>query len=104
MLHQCIAWLAGSAHLLALILIPFGDKLFSVLGVPQPPMYTQIVAPNRLVCFGAIFMANSWAQSLVATGAFEVSVNDEVAFSKLQTGRMPELAEINNILRAALAA
>ena len=88
---------------MALIFIPLGDKIFAMLGVPQPQIYAQMVAPNRLACFGAIFLVNSWAQGLVATGAFEVSVNDKVAFSKLQTGRMPELAEINKIFEAALA-
>eukprot|EP00467_Chlorarachnion_reptans_P017962 CAMPEP_0114525308 /NCGR_PEP_ID=MMETSP0109-20121206/22345_1 /TAXON_ID=29199 /ORGANISM="Chlorarachnion reptans, Strain CCCM449" /LENGTH=46 /DNA_ID= /DNA_START= /DNA_END= /DNA_ORIENTATION= len=31
------------------------------------------------------------AQQLVATGAFEISIDDELVFSKLDTGRLPSL-------------
>ena len=44
---------------------------------------------------------NGFAQSLIATGAFEVEFNDRVVFSKLETGRMPRLDELLQALHGA---
>lgn len=104
-LYQLLAQLTQVAHLVVgLVLIPFGDKLFSLLGVAPPGFYTTVVKPNRIMSFGVIFIANSFAQSLVATGAFEVYINGGLAFSKLDQGRMPGLGEIDAKISAALAA
>ena len=37
------------------------------------------------------FLGNNIQTSLLTTGAFEVSVNDDLVFSKLQTGKMPTI-------------
>lgn len=39
--------------------------------------------------FAFIFLANTLAASMTATGAFEVLYGEEVVFSKLAMGRMP---------------
>ena len=47
-----------------------------------------------MMTFGIVWMANNVAAQMVATGAFEIVVNGELVFSKLQTGRLPSAAEI----------
>jgi len=37
---------------------------------------------------------------LTSTGAFELELNGKLIFSKIQTGRMPDIREIENILAA----
>ena len=56
----------------------------------HPPSYPQ----NKLQTFGIIFLANTLAASLTATGAFEVTYGGELVFSKLAAGRMPSADEI----------
>ena len=35
-------------------------------------------------------------------GAFEVKVNDQLVYSKLQTGRHPEAGEVSRLVRKAI--
>merc|ERR1711865_1294775 len=50
---------------------------------------------------GVLFLGNSFAQQLVATGAFEINLNGEEVFSKLKEGRMPTVEELVARLEAA---
>jgi selT/selW/selH-like putative selenoprotein len=47
-----------------------------------------------LIILGAFMGLNFLKGILEGTGAYEVYFNGELIFSKLQTGRMPELHEI----------
>ena len=42
-----------------------------------------------MMAFCGVFFMNSMANSLTTTGAFEVLLDGEVMYSKLETGRMP---------------
>ena len=47
-----------------------------------------------MMLFIILFLCNSVAQSLMSTGAFEVEFNGKLVYSKLETGRMPNLNEL----------
>jgi len=49
-------------------------------------------------CFMIFFLSNMIEGQLMSTGAFEVSLNDMPIWSKLQSGRIPEPAEMFQIL------
>jgi selT/selW/selH-like putative selenoprotein len=55
---------------------------------------------NRVMLLGGGFVLNSWAQNQMASGAFEIRLNGQLIFSKLDTGRLPTAQEIS----AAMAA
>lgn len=44
---------------------------------------------NKPAMFMMLFVINSMGNSLSATGAFEIYLNDRLVFSKLQMGRFP---------------
>ena len=46
----------------------------------------------------AFFMGNMIQQNLLQTGAFEIYVGEDEAFSKLKTGRMPEMSDMNRVV------
>jgi hypothetical protein len=48
----------------------------------------------------AFFIGNQISTALISTGAFEILINDNIAFSKLQTGKMPDINILNVIFRA----
>ena len=48
---------------------------------------------KMMIVMGAWFLGNTINNGLTSTGAFEVFVNDSLAFSKLQSGRMPRTME-----------
>ena len=80
-------WLGGIAFLLA------GDQIFGAIGIQPPEMY-HWMKNNKAGTFFALFMLNNLGNSMVATGAFEVYLNDELIFSKLQMRRMPSTNDI----------
>lgn len=57
---------------------------------------------NRMVTFFGIFLCQMVASSLVQTGAFEVELDGQLIFSKLQSGHVPDLRDLVNIIRERL--
>jgi len=88
-----IARLAGFGQTFGMIIIFFGDKLLSHLGQPKPG-WLSWAQENKMMAFGCLFLFNSVSQNMANTGAFEVSVDGHTIFSKLETGRMPDLKTI----------
>ena len=76
-----VGQLVGSA--LALV----GDQIFNAMGLGAHPLAMQILG-NRMGLLGMGFVLSSVAQNAAATGAFEIYLNGEAIFSKLQTHRM----------------
>ena len=77
-------------------LIFFGKGALGVLGYPggaEPDWYKQL-QENKMGAFIFVFFANSIAQSASTTGAFEIEIDGQLAFSKLEMGRMPNLSDI----------
>ncbi|CAM9761163.1 unnamed protein product [Discosporangium mesarthrocarpum] len=65
-----------------------GGFLFGTLGLPEPP-FQPFIQANRVGVVIGLFFLNSLASSFVATGAFEVTVDGELVFSKLREGAFP---------------
>ena len=80
-------------QLFTIALLFMGDKLFAMVGMPTPEWYKHVEG-NKMSTFGFVWILNSFASQSVATGAFEVLLDGEVAFSKLETGRMPSADDI----------
>ena len=88
-----LAQAAGMFQMLGIVLAFFGDALFRLVGVPTPAWYAAL-QENKLMVVGGLFLFNSVAQNMCATGAFEISLNGKPVFSKLSSGRMPSVQEI----------
>lgn len=70
-----------------------GSSIFSSLGMHEPQWYKDMTE-NKMSTFIMVFFVNSMAQSMTATGAFEVEVDGELIYSKLESGRMPNAGEL----------
>lgn len=77
-----------------------GGPLLRRLGVAEPAPMTAL-RENQVQVFMGLFLLSSVAQNMEATGAFEVSLDGKLLFSKLQLGRMPSLDEIVALLEEA---
>ena len=75
-------WFAG------IFMMVGGSTVLTSLNIPVPDFLRQM-ENNKLPVFLGLFMLNNLANSLVATGAFEVYLNDELIFSKLEMKRFP---------------
>ena len=90
-------------QLLQMLSIPFmffGDSILAMIGVTQPPFWYKSFQENKMTVFMFVWIGNSIAQNMCATGAFEIQYNDELIFSKLQENRMPSIEEIVRILKS----
>lgn len=71
-----------------------GPQVFGILKM-EPPTWHATLAENKMTtCMTAWFVGNTLAQNLIGTGAFEVYYDGQLVFSKLKTGRLPQIPSI----------
>jgi selT/selW/selH-like putative selenoprotein len=46
---------------------------------------------------GSFFIGNQLHSALLSTGAFEIYINDVLAYSKIQMGKMPDMNVIQQV-------
>ena len=85
---------------------PVGDSMqllierLKALGIEEPLFYKQM-KQNPYVAFIGLFMVNSYGNSMLSTGAFEVTFDGVEIFSKLKTGLVPNEEGIVNAMKQA---
>ncbi|KAL1222036.1 SelT-like protein [Cardamine amara subsp. amara] len=67
-----------------------GEHIFPMIGITQPPAWYYSLRGNRFGSMASTWIIGNFLQSfLQSSGAFEVSCNGELVFSKLKEGRFP---------------
>jgi len=84
-----------------LVTIIFGDKVFAALGMPMPGLLVQARENQMWSMFGIYYVGNLIAQNLMNTGAFEISYNGQMVWSKLESGRLPSWPELMAKMQSA---
>ena len=80
-------------------LIFAGPMIFGKLGIAPPAIYTKLTK-NKVMAFFIIMTVFGQLHNMVGnTGAFEVELDNRLVYSKLQTGKLPTVADIDGILR-----
>ena len=87
-----------------LLIMLTGTKLFDTFGVPVPEWYTGLQENKMMAMVGVFFMGNMVESSLLSSGAFEVSVNGEMVWSKMETGYLPSLEHLISLIEDKLGA
>ena len=72
----------------------FTRPILDFLGYTDTPPFVRNLQENQATVFISLFLMSTVAQNFMSTGAFEISLNGKMLFSKLETGRMPTLNEI----------
>lgn len=70
-----------------LAVVMFGDTMCQTLGLTNPEIFKSLQDNKLMYCIGGFFIFAQISTSLRQTGAFEISINDELVYSKLETGR-----------------
>jgi selT/selW/selH-like putative selenoprotein len=83
-------------QLLTMALIMFGDRLWTnILRFRQVPSWYYPIKQHGFQCALLVFFfIPTMLSRYVVTGAFEIMVDGEPAYSKLEMGRMPTLVDI----------
>lgn len=77
-----------------------GDWILHQLEITPPQIYKQIMG-NKVVLFMIVFVVgNNLLSAMTTTGAFEVYLDGNKIFSKLEKGRAPQPTEILDAINA----
>lgn len=96
--------LLSVVQMFGLVVVFLGDKVFYLFGFNQAPAWFGSVQKNgmQLAIFVYLLLPNIVSKYLV-TGAFEVILDGETIFSKLETGRLPQFGDlVTPLLKAGL--
>lgn len=96
--NRCAGNLISYLKLLSILLIVSGQNPFVLLGLDTPRAWTWSQDNKIFSCLMAFFLCNMMETHFLSTGAFEVTLNDVPLWSKLQSGYVPNIQEIFQIL------
>jgi len=83
----------------------FGGLAVSLIGrslLPEP--YSKFIETNQMMILGACFMCNIASGNLLNTGAFEIAYNGQPVWSKIESGRFPQMQELFEALSGVMQA
>uniref|UniRef100_A0A8C4QG27 Selenoprotein T n=1 Tax=Eptatretus burgeri TaxID=7764 RepID=A0A8C4QG27_EPTBU len=86
-----------------IVLVVSGRNPFPLLGLDTPNAWNWSQNNKIYACLMIFFLTNMIENQCLSTGAFEVVFNDVPIWSKLQSGRVPSLPELAQILDNHLA-
>jgi selT/selW/selH-like putative selenoprotein len=83
----------------ALTFVQYGTMALLIFGqrfpqVANHPIYVRVQQNRWMYMIGSYFVFNTVQKSLSQSGAFEVYIDDQLIFSKLDEGRLPTFPEI----------
>jgi len=89
---------------IAMVVLNFNP--WSYLGAdtagPTPSLVTWAMENKIYACLMTFFLCNMVETQLISSGAFEVTVNGEKVWSKLETGGAPQPGTLVNLVRDKL--
>lgn len=95
--------LLSFVQLAGLVMVVVGSNAFRLIGMSSVPRWYYTVEKNgvQLAIFVYLLVPQMLSKYLV-TGAFEIVLDgDNTIFSKLETGRLPQYADLADPLLAA---
>ncbi len=76
-----------------------GQIIFQKLGMAPPAIYTKLTKNKVLAFFFIMTVFNQLNTMLTSTGAFEVTVDNRLVYSKLESGKLPSINDLSDILQ-----
>jgi len=97
-LWSALSSFVSSSMVPLIIIISFADQLCAMVDCPVPP-FVKAAQEHKMQCIMALWIANMFLSQMCNTGAFEITYNGHLIFSKLESGRMPTLPELMQQLK-----
>jgi selT/selW/selH-like putative selenoprotein len=98
--------LLGVVKMLVIAMVLFKFNPWAYLGHdvagPTPNIVTWALENKIYACMMTFFLCNMVETQLIRSGAFEVSVNGEVVWSKLEMGNPPQPQQLLNLVKEKL--
>mmetsp|Transcript_119666 Transcript_119666/g.335145 ORF Transcript_119666/g.335145 Transcript_119666/m.335145 type:complete len:132 (+) Transcript_119666:285-680(+) len=101
-LVELLLKLLSGIQLAGLVVVVLGRNVFSLLGLNTVPSWFQTIEKNGVQFAILVYLLlPQMLSKYLVTGAFEIELDGETIFSKLQTGRLPQFADLVDPLVAA---
>lgn len=96
--NMFLARLIGVIKMMVIVAILGGVNIFHYINQPQPSWWQWCIENKLYACLMLFFLCNIIEGQLIQSGAFEIFLNDVPVWSKIQTGRIPQPAELFQII------
>lgn len=97
-LYRHIASFLSMFKLLVIGMIIIGRDPFALFGMPAPGIWEWGQTNKIYACMMVFFFSNMIENQLMSTGAFEITLNDVPVWSKLESGHLPSMQQLVQIL------
>jgi len=93
-LNKLLSRFCSGLQIAFFILMIAGEKIFHNLGIPESRIFQLLKEKKMMVLFFIFVLGNSLSNYFWSSGAFEIMFRDNLVFSKLRMGNMPDISEI----------
>jgi selT/selW/selH-like putative selenoprotein len=96
--NQNMASLVSYLQMAVMIMAFFGETICEKFQITLPEQVKSILEKKMMLCIGSFLLSNMIRSNLLSTGAFEIYFDEELVFSKLQTGQAPDQFVVESLL------
>lgn len=101
-LVELLLKILSGIQLAGLLVVVLGRNVFSLVGLNYVPAWFTTIEKNGVqVAILVYLLLPQILSKYLVTGAFEIELDGQVIFSKIQTGRLPQYADLVEPLVAA---
>lgn len=98
-----ISQVLGMVKMIIILMVVFNFNPWVYMELGPTPSYVSWALENKIyACLMTFFLINAVETQLISSGAFEVTVNGEKVWSKLETGGAPQPVTLVNLVREKL--
>uniref|UniRef100_A0A3B3CEE1 Selenoprotein T n=1 Tax=Oryzias melastigma TaxID=30732 RepID=A0A3B3CEE1_ORYME len=97
-MYRHVASFLSMFKLLVIGVIIIGKDPFGLLGMQAPGFWEWGQGNKIYACMMVFFFSNMIENQLLSTGAFEITLNDVPVWSKLESGHLPSMQQLVQIL------
>uniref|UniRef100_A0A4W4FG80 Selenoprotein T n=1 Tax=Electrophorus electricus TaxID=8005 RepID=A0A4W4FG80_ELEEL len=96
--YRYIAFFFSVFKILLIGVIIVGKDPFALFGMQAPGVWAWSQENKIYACMMVFFFSNMIENQCMSTGAFEISLNDVPVWSKLESGHLPSMQQLVQIL------
>lgn len=97
-LYRHFASFLSVFKLLVIGLIIIGRDPFALIGMQAPGLWEWGQGNKIYACIMVFFLSNMIENQCMSTGAFEITLNDVPVWSKIESGHLPSMQQLVQIL------
>ncbi|XP_018319517.2 thioredoxin reductase-like selenoprotein T homolog CG3887 [Agrilus planipennis] len=101
-LNMFFSRLIGVIKIMIILCIIGRVNIFHYFNQPQPSWWSWCMENKIYACMMLFFVSKIFEDQLLQSGAFEISLNNVPVWSKIETGRIPQPAELFQIIDSHL--